>query len=424
MLDMRLIREQPDVVREGLRRRGSHAPLEEILALDAERRSLLVQVESLKAERNETSRRVPAMQDHAERAAAVQRMRIVGEAIARLDTEVGERERQLNRLLLELPNIPDPGVPDGASSADNAVVRTSGEPPALQFEPKPHWVLGEQLGIINFEQGQRLSGSRFYVLHGDGARLQRGLIAWMLDLHRDQGYSEVSPPYVVREQTLWNSGNLPDFENNMYHDAEDDIWLIPTSEVPLTSLHAGEILPASRLPLAYTAYSPNWRRESMSAGRDVRGLKRGHQFDKVEMYYFTLPEESDATLDTLTRHAEETCRLLGLTYRMVELCTGDLGFKARRTYDVEVWSPGVGEWLEVSSCSNVGDFQARRAGVRFKRGTGGRTEFVHTLNGSGLGVPRTMIAILENYQQGDGSVAVPAVLQPYLGGQKVIAARQ
>lgn len=420
MLDMRLIREQPELVREGLRRRGVSAPLDEIIDLDLRRRAMLVEVEALKAERNETSRRVPRMSDEAERAAAVERMRAVGDQISKLDEEVAELGKRLSRLLLELPNVPAAEVPDGSSSVDNVVVRGNGEPPSRAFTAKPHWELGEQLGLINFEQGQRLSGSRFYVLHGDGSRLQRALIAWMLDLHRQQGYSEVSPPYVVREQTLWNSGNLPDFENNMYHDVEDDIWLIPTSEVPLTSLHADEILPAAALPLAYTAYSPNWRRESMSAGRDVRGLKRGHQFDKVEMYFFTLPEDSAATLERLTSHAEEACRLLGLTYRTVELCTGDLGFKAQRTYDVEVWSPGVGEWLEVSSCSNVGDFQARRAGARFRRAAGARTEFLHTLNGSGLGVPRTMIAILENYQQPGGTIEVPEVLRPYLGGQTTI----
>jgi seryl-tRNA synthetase len=419
---MRLIRERPEAVREGLRRRGEDpAPLDELIALDARRRELLVAAEELKAERNRVSKEIPR-QAAEEKARLIEEMRTVRDRIAALDAELAGVGERVDRLLLHLPNVPDPEVPEGAGDAENVLVRQEGEERALPFGAKPHWELGEALGIINFEQGQRISGSRFYVLHGDGSRLQRALIAWMLDLHREQGYREVYPPAIVREQTLWNSAHLPDFEDNMYHDVEDDIWLIPTSEAPLTSLHAGEILAADRLPLQYTAHSPNFRRERISAGRDVRGIKRGHQFDKVELYHLTLPEESGAALERMTAHSEETCAGLGVAWRTVERCVGDLGFKARRGYDVEVWAPGVGEWLEVSSTSNVGDFQARRAGIRFKREAGARTEHVHTLNGTGLGVPRTLIAVLENYQQPDGSVLIPEALRPYMGGQERIEA--
>ncbi|HZQ36401.1 MAG TPA: serine--tRNA ligase, partial [Dehalococcoidia bacterium] len=294
--------------------------------------------------------------------------------------------------------------------------------PELDFQPVPHWELGERLGIIDFERGVKLSGSRFYVLKGAGAQLERALIAFMLDLHRRQGYTEVYVPFVVKEATLLNAGQLPKFRDNLYHDVEDDIWLVPTAEVPVTNLHAGEILDAAGLPLDYVAYTPCFRREKMSAGRDVRGIKRGHQFDKVEMYKFCAPEESPGELQRMLADAIETCKELGFTYRVVQLCGGDLGFAASLTYDIEVWAPGCGEWLEVSSCSNVRDFQARRANVRFRRGPGERPEFVHTLNGSGLGLPRTLIAVLENYQQADGSIVVPEALRPYMGGLERISA--
>ncbi len=419
---MRLIREKPEFVREALRRRGADAPLDELLEVDARRRGLLVRADELKAERNKVSKTIPRIGEATERERVIAEMRVVGDRIAELDREIAAVDAQVQKLALELPNLPDVDVPDGEDDTQNVLVRQSGEARELGFPAKPHWELGEALGIINFEQGQRISGSRFYVLHGDASRLARALVAWMLDLHRLQGYNEVAAPYIVREQTLWASAHLPDFENNMYRDYQDDFWLIPTSESPLTSLHAGEILSMDDLPRQYTAYSPNFRREQISAGRDVRGIKRGHQFEKVEMYHFTLPEESEAALERLTAHAEETCDLLGLTWRTVERCVGDLGFKTRRGYDVEVWSPGVGEWLEVSSTSNVGDFQARRAQIRFRREAGGRTEYAHTLNGTGLGLPRTLIAVMENYQQPDGSIVIPAAIRPYMGGQEVIAA--
>jgi len=417
---MRLIREKPEIVREALCRRGSDAPLDELIAVDARRRALLVRADELKAERNRVSKTIQRIVDSAERDRVIADMRSVGDQIAALNREITEVDARTQKLALELPNLPDPEVPDGANDAQNVLVRQNGEPRDLGFPAKPHWELGEALGIINFEQGQRISGSRFYVLHGDASRLARALVAWMLDLHRLQGYHEVAAPYIVREQTLWASAHLPDFENNMYHDVQDDFWLIPTSEAPLTSLHAGEILSKEDLPRQYTAYSPNFRREQISAGRDVRGIKRGHQFEKVEMYHVTLPEESEAALDRLTAHAEETCDLLGLAWRTVERCIGDLGFKTRRGFDVEVWSPGVEEWLEVSSTSNVGDFQARRAQIRFRREAGGRTEYAHTLNGTGLGLPRTLIALMENYQQPDGSIIIPDAIRPYMCGQEVI----
>ncbi len=420
MLDLKLIRENPEVVREALRRRRSDAPLDQLLEADERRRELIAEVEILKAERNRVSKQIPGITDKEERERTIARMREVSDRISTLDRELSEVERRVHDLALHIPNVPDPEVPDGEDASGNVVVRQHGEPRDPGFTARPHWEIGERLGIIDFERGQRMSGSRYYVLFGDGSRLERALIAWMLDLHREQGYLEVGPPYVVREQTLWGSANLPDFEDTMYHDVEDDVWLIPTSEVPLTGLHADEILPARSLPLRYTAYSPNWRREKFSAGKDVRGLKRVHQFDKVEMYQLTLPEQSEAALEEIVAHAEATCELLGLIYRTVELCTGDLGFKSRRTFDIEVWSPGVGEWLEVSSCSNVGDFQARRAGIRLRRKEGMRSEYAHTLNGSGLALPRTLIAVLENYQQPDGSVAIPEVLRPYMGGQECV----
>ena len=308
----------------------------------------------------------------------------------------------------------------GADETENVVLRTVGEPRTLDFEAQPHWDLGPALGILNFEQGVKMTGSRFYVLSGAGARLQRALIAWMLDLHIRQGYTEKYTPFMVKSDTMFAAGELPKFRANMYKDHEEDLWMVPTAEVPLTGLHMGDILAESDLPLRYTAYTPCFRREKMSAGRDVRGIKRGHQFDKVEMYIYCRPEDADAELEKMLADAGQTCAELGLPYRILQLCTGDLGEKAQITYDIEVWSPGVGEWLEVSSVSCVGDFQARRAGVRYRPEGEKRTRYPYTLNGSGLGVPRTMIAILENYQQPDGSVVVPEVLRPWMGGIDVI----
>jgi seryl-tRNA synthetase len=320
--------------------------------------------------------------------------------------------------------MPHEEAPVGQDEEENVVLRTEGDKPEFDFEPKPHWELGERLGIIDFERGVKLSGTRFYVLMGDGARLQRALITYMIDLHTQQhGYLEAYPPYIVNGKCLVGTGNLPKFEENLYRDAEEDFYLIPTAEVPLTNLHRGEILEQEQLPHYYVAFTPCFRREKMSAGKDVRGIKRGHQFDKVEMMKYTAPEDSDAELEKLIDNAEDVCRGLNLPYRIVEMCTGDLSFVACRKFDVELWAAGCREWLEVSSCSNFRDFQARRANLRFRPEDGGSPEYLHTLNGSGLALPRTLIAVMENNQRPDGSIVIPEVLRPYMGGQEIIEGR-
>jgi seryl-tRNA synthetase len=424
MLDLQYIREHPAEVDQMLRRRGIDPPISRVLELDKRRRELLTQVESRKAERNRVSKEIGRMKDEAERQERIAAMRDLGQEIEALEAQLAQVEGQLHEELIQLPNLPDPSVPDGPDERANVVVKTVGQPTEFDFEPKPHWDLGPELGILDFERGVKITGSRFYVLSGSGARLQRALIAWMLDLHIRQGYLEKYPPFVVRERTVFVAGQLPKFRDNLYRDHEEDLWMVPTAEVPLTGLHMDEILDGHSLPRRYTAYTPCFRREKMSAGRDVRGIKRGHQFDKVEMYVYCRPEESAQELERMREHAEETCALLGLTYRVIELCAGDLGFASRKTYDIEVWAPGCGEWLEVSSISNVGDFQARRANARYRPEPGAKPRFMHTLNGSGLGLPRTLIALLENYQQADGSVVIPEVLRPWMGGQERIVREQ
>ena len=417
MLDINLIREKPDLVREALRKRQlDPGPVDQVLELDEQRRNLIQQVEGLKAERNLVSKEIGKMKDQSERQAKIDQMRGVGERIDALDINLREVEDRLDALMSEIPNIPDPEVPLGTDESQNVIIKTAGELPEYDFEPQPHWDLGPALGMINFEQGVNITGSRFYVLSGAGARLQRALIAWMLDLHIRQGYLEKYTPFMVKSEVLYGAGQLPKFADNLYRDHEEDLWLVPTAEVPLTGLHMNEILDEAALPLHYTAYTPCFRREKMSAGRDVRGIKRGHQFDKVEMYKFCKAEDSAAEFEKMVADAEQVCAELGLTYRINQLCTGDLGFGAHITYDIEVWAPGVGEWLEVSSVSYVGDFQARRANIRYRPEAGGRTRFVHTINGSGLGLPRTLIAVMENYQQADGSVIIPPILRPWMGG--------
>ncbi len=420
MLDINLIREHPEQVRDALKRRFMDAAIvDEILEVDVERRTLIGQVENLKAQRNAVSKEIGRMKNQEERQAKIDAMRQVGDEIAGQDEKVRQIEARQLQLVSTIPNIPQEDVPAGRDEHENVVVRTSGAIPIRSFTPLPHWELGPKLGIIDFDRGVKITGSRFYILSGPGARLQRALIAWMLDLHINQGYLEKYTPFMVKAETLFAAGQLPKFAENLYHDAEEDFWMVPTAEVPLTGLHMNEVLAESDLPLRYTAYTPCFRREKMSAGRDVRGIKRGHQFDKVEMYIYAKPEESDQELHKMLADAEETCRLLGLTYRVLKLCTGDLGFNARVTYDLEVWAPGCEEWLEVSSVSNVGDFQARRANIKY-RTEEGKTRLAHTLNGSGLGMPRTLIAVLENYQQPDGSIIVPEVLRPWMGGVEVI----
>ena len=421
MLDLNLIREKPDLVRTALQNRQMDAsPVDDILRLDEKRRSLLTQVESLKAERNAVSKEIGRMKEAAEREKKVAAMRAVGDRIAALDKEVADVEAELQAIVSTIPNIPDERTPVGASEDENVVLQTMGQIPEFDFEPKPHWDLGPALGIIDFERGTKITGSRFYVLNGAGARLQRALIAFMLDLHIRQGYTEEYLPFMVKTATVFGAGQLPKFADNLYKDHEEDFYFVPTAEVPLTGLHMDEILDEAQLPLFYTAYTPCFRREKMSAGRDVRGIKRGHQFDKVEMYMYAKPEESDALLEKMRADAEATCAALGFTYRVKQLCTGDLGFGAAITYDIEVWAPGCNEWLEVSSVSNVRDFQARRANIKYRPADGGKIRFVHTLNGSGLGLPRTLIAVMENNQQADGSIVVPEVLRPWMGGVDII----
>ena len=421
MLDINLLREQPDTVRTALKNRQMDtAVVDAVLQLDEKRRSLLTKVESLKAERNTVSKEIGRMKDPAERQAKIDAMRQVGDQITAMDKEVAAVDADLLALTATIPNIPDPRVPLGKDEAENVVLRTMGEPKHFDFTPKPHWDLGPALGVIDFERGTKITGSRFYVLTGAGARLQRALIAFMLDLHIRQGYTEKYLPFMVRTATVFGAGQLPKFADNLYKDHEEDFYFVPTAEVPLTGLHMDEILDESSLPLHYVAYTPCFRREKMSAGRDVRGIKRGHQFDKVEMYIYSKPEESDEWLEKMLANAEETCTALGLTHRVKQLCTGDLGFSAAITYDVEVWAPGCAEWLEVSSVSNCRDFQARRAGIKYRLGSG-KTRYPHTLNGSGLGLPRTLIAVMVNYQQADGSIVVPDALRPWMGGIDVIS---
>ena len=444
MLDLTFIREHPDEVKAAMGKLYADAPIDDILALDVQRRSLLGEVEKLKAQRNAVSKEIgktlaphvtpgqstplgnprgmgqsAGVKEAAGRQAKILEMRAVGEQIDALDAQVKATDARLNELMLTVPNLPDESVPVGPDESHNVVTAQEGGEVRQDWQ-LAHWDLGPMLGIIDFERGVKISGTRFYVLKGLGARLQRALITWMLDLHVAQGYTEIYPPFVVRSDCLIGTGQLPKFAENQYHDAKEDLWLVPTAEVPVTNLYRDEILDGDQLPIHHVAYTPCFRREQMSAGRDVRGIKRGHQFDKVEMVKFCKPEDSAHELETLIGHAREVCRLLGIPHRVIQMCTGDLSFTAAAKFDVEMWSPGCGEWLEVSSCSNFKDFQARRASIRFRRDKGARPEFVHTLNGSGLGLPRTLIAVMENYQQKDGSIVVPDVLRPYMGGVELI----
>ncbi|RME45466.1 MAG: serine--tRNA ligase [Caldilineae bacterium] len=424
MLDLNFIRKNPEQVKEALRILNTDAPVDEILQLDEQRRALLKEVEALRAERNAGSKAIGRLMREGkteEAEAQKKRMAEIGDRIDALNDDLRRVEDALHHNLLLVPNMPLPEVPVGPDESHNVVVREVGEKRTFDFDPLPHWDLGEALGIIDFERGVKLSGSRFYVLKGVGARLQRALITWMLDVHTQQhGYTEVYPPFIVREHCLVGTGNLPKFGDNLYHDAEEDFWLIPTAEVPVTNLYRDEILDESQLPIYHVAYTPCFRREKMSAGRDVRGIKRGHQFDKVEMVKFVTPETGREELDKLIADAEDICRLLDLPYRVVQMCTGDLSFVAAIKFDIELWAPGSQDWLEVSSCSLFTDFQARRANIRYRPAGGGKPRYVYTLNGSGVALPRLMIAILENYQQADGSVIVPEVIRPYLGGLEVI----
>ena len=429
MLDLVYIRQHPDEVKAAMVKLNADAPIDLILELDAKRRELLTEVEGLKAQRNATSKEMGRFQRRfkevspeerkvleAEFETVRQEMRQLGERIKVLDMTLRDVEGQLYDAQLHVPNLPHESVPVGQDESENVVLCTEGEPRQFGFEPLPHWDLGPMLGIVDFERGVKLAGTRFYVLRGLGARLQRALITWMLDLHiQEHGYTEIYPPTVVKRECLVGAAQLPKFEENIYHDVEDDFWLIGTAEISLTNLHRDEILNADQLPLNYVAYTPCFRREKMSAGRDTRGMKRGHQFDKVEMYKLATPETSYEEMENLRENAENVCRRLEIPYRVVEMCTGDLGFQAAKKYDLEMWAPGVQEWLEVSSISNVEDFQARRANLRYRPAPRAKPHYVHTLNGSGLALPRVMIAVMENYQRADGSIVVPEVLRPYTG---------
>jgi len=421
MLDIQIFRDNPDLIRQGLTKRHlDPSPVDQVIQLDAKRRELLQDVERLRAERNQESKAIGKIKDPDERQEKIAAMGKSGDQLKSFENELREVEPALSALVGTFPNLPAERVPAGTDDSENELIKTIGDKPIFDFEPQAHWDLGPALGSLDFERGVKLSGTRFYVLNGLGARLQRALVSFMLDTHTSHGYQERYTPFMVKEEIVYASGQLPKFGDNLYHDHEEDFWWVPTAEVPLTGLHKDEIIDENDLPLEYTAYSPCFRREKMSAGREVRGIKRGHQFDKVEMYIYCTPEESEKMFIRMLEDSERICQLLNLPYRVNNLCTGDLGFVAAYTHDIEVWAAGCNEWLEVSSISNTRDFQARRAAIRYRPEGGKGTRFVHTLNGSGLGLPRVMIAILENNQQKDGSVVIPEVLRPWMGGVDVI----
>lgn len=413
MTPIQRIRDDPEKVRAMLAARGFDAPLDRILELDKVVRELKARKEGLQAERNRASRGGPPSDE------VKARMREVGDQIRTIDTELAADEAEIEAKLLWIPNEIATGVPRGKDENDNVAVRKD-EPRKLGFEPKPHWEIGERLGILDIPRGTKLSGSRFYVLRGAGAALQRALISWMIDLKIAAGFTEIYPPFVTKRETLLGSAHLPHFDENLYRDEDDDIWMVPTAEPQLVGLHRDEILEVESLPRRYVAYTACFRREHMSAGRDVRGIKRGHEFDKVEMVVHCLPEDSAKWLDRLTALAIEVLDQLQLPVRVTERCTGDLGFTAMKGFDVDAWGPAANEWLEVSSASNCGSFQAERSNIRFRREAGGKTEHVHILNCSGLALPRLMIAIMENYQQPDGSLEIPKAVRSYMGGRDCI----
>ena len=417
MLDIKYIRENMEETERRLSTRGGESYLGSFRELDEKRLALLKEGEVLKALRNSVSDEIGRTRDKSQVQDKILEMREVSQRIKGLDEELGLVDEQLNALMLTIPNLPHITTPIGTSENENVVVRTWGEPQALPFAAKPHWDLGENLGILDFERGVKITGARFTLYRGAGARLERALINLMLDLHTEQhGYQEVLPPFMVNRDSMQGTGQLPKFEEDLFKLVDPEFYLIPTAEVPVTNIHRGEILKRSDLPISYCAYTPCFRREAGSYGKDTRGLIRQHQFNKVELVRFVHPSESGAELELLTGHAEKVLQLLGLPYRVMALCSGDIGFSSAKTYDLEVWLPGQSCYREISSCSTFGDFQARRASIRFREEEKSKPEFVHTLNGSGLAVGRTLVAVLENYQQDDGSVLIPDVLRPYMGG--------
>ena len=423
MLDIRYLRANFEDVKNLLQDRGEDlSDFEKFEELDVRRRELLVETENLKSKRNEVSQKIAEMKKNKENADdLIVEMREVGGMIKKLDEELKEVEGSLDHLMLSIPNIPHESVPVGATEDDNVEARKWGEVPAFDFEPKPHWDLATELGVLDFERASKVTGSRFVFYKGLGARLERALINFMMDLHMDEhGYEEMLPPYMVNRESMTGTGQLPKFEEDAFLIESEDYFLVPTAEVPVTNYHRDEILTNDQLPIAYTAFSACFRSEAGSAGRDTRGLIRQHQFNKVELVRFVRPEDSYEELEKLTGHAEKVLQLLNLPYRVMSMCTADLGFTAAKKYDIEVWIPSYGTYREISSCSNFEAFQARRANIRFRREPGAKPEHVHTLNGSGLALGRTVAAILENYQQADGSIVIPEVLRPYMRGVEVI----
>lgn len=423
MLGIRYVRENLDKVRKSLQDRGvEESLLDEFVALDDRRRKVLVEVEELKHLRNTTSAKIGKLKQQGKDITQLsQEMRQVGEKIAELDKESKEIEKKLNEVLLFIPNLPHQSVPYGKKSEDNQEVRTWGEPTKFSFEPKPHFELGEKLGILDFEASAKMTGARFVLYKELGARLERALINFMLDLHtKEHGYKEILPPFMVNTAAMTGTGQLPKFKKDLFKCEFTDYYLVPTAEVPVTNIHREEILKGEDLPIYYTAYTPCFRAEAGAYGKDTKGLIRQHQFNKVELVKFTKPENSYDELEKLVKDAEEVLKRLEIPYRVVTLCTGDLGFAASKTYDIEAWMPASGGYREISSCSNFEDFQARRAMIRFKRTPDSKPEFVHTLNGSGLAIGRTLVAILENYQLPDGRIAIPQALQSYMNGVEII----
>ncbi len=420
MVDMKLLRESPEIVREALRRRNMSADLDAILERDTDRRSLVHEMEQLRAKQNKASQEIAALKKAKEDASeAVAAMKEVSTQIKEREERIRELESELREQLLLLPNIPEDSVPDGADDSANRLERAWGEPPAFDFEPRDHVEIGEALGVLDFERAAKLSGARFCLSRGAGAQLERALINFMLDIHTlEHGYTELLPPFAVNSASMEGTGQLPKFADDSFRLEGHDLWLIPTAEVPVTNVHRDEILSNDDLPLRYVAYTPCFRSEAGSYGKDTRGMVRQHQFNKVELVALAQPEESWDELERLTAAAETVLQRLDLPYRVVTLCTGDLGFSAAKTYDIEVWLPGQQAYREISSCSNFTDFQARRANIRFRREK--KPEFLHTLNGSGLAVGRTVIAILENHQQSDGTVKIPEALRPYMRGLEII----
>ena len=429
MLDIKFVRKEPEKVKELLSRRDKKyaAMVDELLAVDSERRAIISEVEELKAKRNKYSKEIGKLFNEGKKEEAIKlksEVEEISEKIVSLEKDLADAERRFERIILSIPNLPHAGVPVGEDEEDNVVIRYWGEKPQFCFEPLPHWDIAKELDILDFERATKLAGSRFVIYKKWGAKLERALINFMLDLHTSShGYEEIIPPFLVNTKTMTGTGQLPKFEEDLYKIEGEDLWLIPTAEVPLTNIHAGEILSEKELPKYYTAYTPCFRKEAGAHGRDVRGIMRLHQFNKVELVKIVHPDKSYEELEKLVREAEKVLQLLGLHYRVVELCTGDLGFSAAKTYDIEVWIPSQNRYREISSCSNCEDFQARRAKIRF-RDKDGKTRLVHTLNGSGLAVGRTVIAILEQYQQKDGSVIVPEVLRDYIKIDRIVMSEE